>query len=33
MSTEHNFEDLDKPIKDQGITSQKTNINDNVWIG
>ncbi len=33
MSTEHNFDDIDKPIKDQGITAQKTIINDNVWIG
>lgn len=33
MSTEHNFVDINKPIKDQGITLQKTNINDNVWIG
>lgn len=33
MSTEHIFEDIYKPIKDQGIIEQKTIINDNVWIG
>lgn len=33
MSSQHNFEDAYKPIKDQGVTLQKTIINENVWIG
>ncbi len=33
MSTEHKFDDLQTPIKDQGIVSARTVIEDNVWIG
>lgn len=33
MSSEHNFNDLDIEIKDQGINTGKVLINNNVWIG
>jgi len=33
MSTEHNFDDLNRNIKDQGCKSIKTIIDCNVWIG
>lgn len=33
LSTTHNIDDLDVPIKDQGVSGQKVIINDNVWIG
>ncbi len=29
----HNFEDVSKPIKDQGVTPNLTIVQDNVWIG
>lgn len=29
----HNFEDIDKPIAIQGVTTQQITIEDNVWIG
>jgi len=29
----HNFEDITKPIKDQGVTPNRTVVKDNVWIG
>lgn len=33
MSSEHVFEDMSIPIKDQGIQLLKTKIENNVWIG
>lgn len=33
LSTTHNTESLDIPIKDQGVTEKKVTIHDNVWIG
>ena len=33
LSTTHNFERKDLPIKEQGITMKKTIIEDDVWIG
>lgn len=33
LSTTHNTDDLDIPIKDQGVSEKKVVINDNVWIG
>jgi acetyltransferase-like isoleucine patch superfamily enzyme len=33
MSTNHRFDNLDIPIKDQGTDKIKTIIKDNVWIG
>lgn len=33
LSTTHNMDDLDIPIKDQGISEKMTIIHDNVWIG
>jgi len=33
MSTSHEFERKDIPIKDQGLNLSKTMINNNVWIG
>ena len=33
LSENHNFDDLDMPIKHQGETRFKTVIEDNVWIG
>ncbi|MCB0805015.1 MAG: acyltransferase [Bacteroidales bacterium] len=29
----HNFEDVTKPIKDQGVTPNRTVVEDDVWIG
>jgi acetyltransferase-like isoleucine patch superfamily enzyme len=29
----HNFEDVSKPIKDQGVSANVTIVEDNVWIG
>ena len=31
--TDHGFEDLDKPMIEQGITTAPITIHDNVWIG
>ncbi|SDQ14560.1 acyltransferase [Flagellimonas zhangzhouensis] len=31
--TDHNFEDLSKPMISQGIITKKVEIKDNVWIG
>lgn len=33
LSTSHIYEDINIPIKDQGIDSKKTIIEDNVWVG
>jgi acetyltransferase-like isoleucine patch superfamily enzyme len=33
MATSHNFNDVDIPIKDQGVTVSSVVIEDNVWIG
>lgn len=33
MSTTHNFEDINVPIKDQGVEKSKVVISNNVWIG
>lgn len=33
LSSTHNFNNCDRPIKDQGVTTMKTVIHDNVWIG
>ena len=33
LSTTHNIDAFDMPIKDQGVSEQKVIINDNVWIG
>lgn len=33
LSTTHNIEALDIPIRDQGISEKKVTIHDNVWIG
>lgn len=33
LSTSHNFDRLDVPIKDQGIKYKKTILCDNVWVG
>lgn len=33
LSTTHNMDDLDIPIKDQGLSEKPTTIHDNVWIG
>jgi len=33
LSSSHNYQRLDVPIKDQGLTTKKTIIEDNVWIG
>lgn len=33
MSTTHNYELSDMPIKDQGISVGKTTIKNNVWVG
>lgn len=33
LSTTHNMDDLDIPIKDQGVTEKPVIIHDNVWIG
>lgn len=33
MSTTHNFEDINVPIKDQGVKKSKVIVHDNVWIG
>ena len=33
LSTTHNTDDLDIPIKDQGVSEHKVIIHDNVWIG
>lgn len=33
ISFEHNYTNLDIPIKDQGVTGKEINICDNVWIG
>lgn len=33
MSTSHKFDDINVPIKDQGVKKQKTIINNNVWVG
>lgn len=32
MSTDHNYSDMNTPIKDQGIENKTTIIHDNVWI-
>lgn len=32
MSTEHNYENIDIPIKDQGCQKKLTIVHDNVWI-
>lgn len=32
MSTDHNYEDLEIPIKDQGVTAKKVTIGSNIWI-
>lgn len=32
-SQEHNYDDLDTPIKDQGVSHQGITIEDDVWIG
>lgn len=29
----HNYEDIDQPIRDQGVSTQKVWISDDVWIG
>jgi acetyltransferase-like isoleucine patch superfamily enzyme len=29
----HNFEDVTRPIKDQGVTANRTTVEDDVWIG
>lgn len=33
MATNHNYESIDVPIKDQGVTTKKVIIEENVWIG
>ncbi len=33
MATSHNYEDLNVPIKDQGVSLSPIVIEDNVWIG
>lgn len=33
MSVTHNYEDVNSPIKEQGITGLPIRIEDNVWIG
>lgn len=33
MATSHNFDDVNIPIKDQGVTISPVVIEDNVWIG
>ncbi len=33
FSENHNYEDLNIPIKNQGVTKSKTNIGNDVWIG
>ena len=33
LSSEHNYDDARIPIKDQGVSFEKTVISDNVWIG
>jgi acetyltransferase-like isoleucine patch superfamily enzyme len=33
LSEEHNYNDINRNIKDQGYTLKPTNIEDNVWIG
>ncbi|PAV31666.1 hypothetical protein CIL05_00080 [Virgibacillus profundi] len=33
LSSSHNFQDLEVPIKEQGLTFKQTIIEDNVWIG
>lgn len=33
LSTTHNTNDMDIPIKDQGIAEKKVVIHDNVWLG
>lgn len=33
MAVTHNFDDVNTPIKDQGITGLPIKIEDNVWIG
>ena len=33
MAVTHNFDDIDAPIKEQGVKRLPIRINDNVWIG
>lgn len=33
MATTHNYEDINIPIKDQGVENRSVHIHDNVWIG
>ena len=33
MTTEHRFDDLDLPIRDQGVSSGRVVIDNDVWIG
>jgi acetyltransferase-like isoleucine patch superfamily enzyme len=33
LTTNHNYADLDPPIRDQGVQERATTISDDVWIG
>jgi acetyltransferase-like isoleucine patch superfamily enzyme len=33
LTTNHNYADLDLPIRDQGVQERATTISDDVWIG